>query len=187
MKKLLLTFGVLICALTVFAQDKEDSESKGFQRDKLFFGGNFGLAFGNYTLINVSPQLGYRFNKTLAAGAGINLIYSSIRDRYTTEPNKTTQGITGLNVFGRLYPVSFLMLQAQPELNYRFGSIRYLQTNETYKLDAEIVPSLLLGGGAVLPSGRGSFIAAVFYDVLNHAYSPYGKKPVVNFGYNMGF
>jgi hypothetical protein len=186
MKNLWLFIILFFSVSALFAQD-EDEDTKGFQKDKLFFGGNFGLSFGNYTLINISPQLGYRFNKNLAAGAGINLIYSSIKERYVSEPYKMSQGITGLNIFGRVYPVQFIMLQAQPELNYRFGNIRYLDTDEKYKLDAEIVPSLLLGGGAVVPSGRGSFIAALFYDVWRHVSSPYGKRPVVNFGYNVGF
>src|SRR5687767_1339338 len=57
--------------LPLFAQDEEEPK-KGFDKDKVFIGGNFGLSFGDFTLINVSPQLGYRFNNVLAAGVGIN-------------------------------------------------------------------------------------------------------------------
>jgi hypothetical protein len=58
---------------------RKDEKEKGFQKDRLFVGGNFGLSFGNYTFINVSPQLGYRFNRFLAAGAGVNLQYVGIK------------------------------------------------------------------------------------------------------------
>jgi hypothetical protein len=105
------------------AQD-EEPEKKGFDRDKLFFGGNFGLAFGSAsTLVNVSPQIGYRFNRYLAAGAGVNFIYSSYKYSYTgaNYDYQEQYGVTGLNVFGRFYTIDLLFVQAQPEANYVWG------------------------------------------------------------------
>lgn len=187
MKKWMLGLFILFSCAAV-AQDDPDMEvePKGFQKDKLFVGGNIGLTFGSFTFINVSPQVGYRFNKTLAAGIGINGIYTS--QKFFTngqEDYKISQGIIGLNVFGRVYPVDFLFVQVQPEANYRFGKIKYYQSNlpET-KLDALIVPSLLLGGGIVIPSGGGSLIISMSYDALNRPNSPYGNRPVYNIGYN---
>ena len=76
-KKLLFSLIIAVAALQVKAQDEEEPK-KGFDKEKLFFGGNFGLGFGsNQTSINISPQVGYRFNKYLAAGAGINFVYAS--------------------------------------------------------------------------------------------------------------
>jgi hypothetical protein len=180
-------FCLLLATAVVFAQDEGDS--KGFQKEKLFFGGNFGLTFGDYTLLNLSPQIGYRFNKHTAAGFGINAQYVSVKERLTTGDlyRKASQGVAGLNIFGRVYPIQNIMLQLQPELNYIFGNEKYYVTGDSYKLDAQIIPSLLAGGGLVLPGGRGSFIAAVFYDVLQRKYSPYGSRAVLNFGYNIGF
>jgi hypothetical protein len=186
---------VALCAITIFAfaQDEEPDEKKekGFQKEKLFVGGNFGLTFGNYTLINVSPQIGYRFTDFFAAGIGINLQYVSWKDEYSNGDNsKTSQTVTGLNVFGRIYPIKNFMIQVQPEENYLFGKQKYYQasTQTTFKnnTDAKIVPSLLLGGGLVIPSGRGAFITSVFYDVLQKDNSPYGNRPIVNFTYNIG-
>jgi hypothetical protein len=186
---------VALCAITIFAfaQDEEPDEKKekGFQKEKLFVGGNFGLTFGNYTLINVSPQIGYRFSDFFAAGVGINLQYVSWKDEYSNGDNsKTSQTVTGLNVFGRIYPIKNFMIQVQPEENYLFGKQKYYQasTQTTFKnnTDAKIVPSLLLGGGLVIPSGRGAFITSVFYDVLQKDNSPYGNRPIVNFTYNVG-
>lgn len=184
----------MLCLTTLLGtgQEKDTTgKTRGFQKEKLFFGGNFGLTFGDYTLINISPQIGYRFTKTFAAGVGINAQYVGYKERdiYTNNVyRKVSQGVTGLNVFGRLYPVNQFFLQLQPEANYIFGKQTYYQpTKEEYKLDAMIVPSLLAGGGAALPAGRGAFIISVFYDVLQDKNSPYGKKPVYNFGYNIGF
>ena len=168
MKKTVIAAWMVLSVLTLCAQDEQSEGKKGFQKENLFVGGNFGLSLGNYTLINVSPQLGYRFSKLVAAGIGVNAQYVSVKEEYNNQPYwKTAQGVAGLNIFGRLYPLEQVMIQVQPELNYIFGKqIFYGPPREEYKLDAEIAPSLLVGGGLVLPSGRGSFIAAVFYDVL---------------------
>ena len=185
MKKVVLLFSVVFCCSLVFGQDEE-----GFQEEKLFAGGSFGLSFGSYTFINVSPQVGYRFNKYFASGVGLNIQYASQKehDALGNDYSKTTQGITGLNFFGRFYPTQKLLLQLQPEANYMFGNIKYYQPTETqYKLDAEIVPSLLAGGGLVMPSEKGAFIITVMYDLLQRINSPYGNRPIVYFGYNFNF
>lgn len=184
----------LLCTATlfVFAQDEEEKpeKEKGFQKEKLFVGGNFGLTFGNFTLLNISPQIGYRFTDHVAAGVGVNLQYISLKEKFTNGDTyrKSTQGVTGLNVFGRLYPINQFMIQVQPEVNYVFGKEVYYDTNprQEFELDAKIVPSLLFGGGLVIPSGRGAFITSAFYDVLQDPNSPYGKRLIVNFTYNIG-
>lgn len=189
MKKIpLLLLFTLVSACSLFAQE-EAEEKKGFDKSRLFYGGNFGLSFGDYTIVNVSPQLGYRFNNFFAAGAGVNFQYSSIkyRDFYGNTSYKTSYGVTGLNAFGRVYPIQYILLQVQPEMNYVWGKYKYYDGQPDRKLNGELVPSLLLGGGAAIPSGRGSFIAMVQFDVLNNIKSPYGNRPIYNFGYNIGF
>ncbi|MBA2745685.1 MAG: hypothetical protein H0U44_05620 [Flavisolibacter sp.] len=180
---------ILCCCFSfVFSYAQEAEEEKGFNKEKMFFGGNFGLSFGDLTLINVSPQVGYRFNQTLAAGIGINGQFVSLKRRYADgQPySKTSQGVIGLNVFGRVYPIQQIMLQVQPEANYIFGKqLFYGPTNEEYQMDAAIIPSVLIGAGVVIPAGRGSFIAAMFYDVLQDSRAPYGSRPFMNFGYNI--
>ena len=172
----------------VAAQDEEKTTTTN---NRLFAGGSLGLSFGNYTLINLSPQIGYRFNKYLASGIGFNLIYASQKDKdyYGRDLSKSVQGITGLNVFTRFYPVEKFFVQIQPEANYIFGNITYFQGNAPgkYKLDAQIVPSFLGGGGLVVPTGNGALITTVMYDVLQRLNSPYGNKPIVNVGYNFNF
>lgn len=178
-------------ALAVQAQQEpvEQEQAKGgFNKENLFFGGNFGLSFGDYTLVNVSPQVGYRFNRYLAAGAGVNFLYSSFKRRYNVGADyKENYGNAGLNIFGRVYPIEYLLLQLQPEANYVWGKIKY-PDNTQLKLDGQIVPSLLGGAGAVIPTGgRGSFIVMVQYDLLQNERSPYQNRAFYNFGYNIGF
>lgn len=192
MKKLCIAALALILVQAASAQE-EGEEKKGFRKENLFIGGNFGLTIGDYTLINISPQIGYRFNKYLAGGVGINAQYASEKQRaYNGDVvYKDSRGIMGLNVFGRVYPLQYLMLQVQPEANYIFGKQKYYDSGQTLTtdVDAEIVPSLLIGGGAVIPSERSSLIIAVFWDALydpNKANSsPYGKRPFLTIGYNI--
>jgi hypothetical protein len=191
-KAFVLLAGLLFVTMLCLGQqepEEKDEKEKGFQKDRLFVGGNFGLSFGNYTFINVSPQLGYRFNRFLAAGAGVNLQYVGIKQKYSNGDlySKTSQGVAGLNLFGRVYPIQQFMLQVQPEANYVFGKQRNYFTDRIDEIRVkEIVPSLLAGGGLVLPSGRGAFIASLFYDVLQKESSPYGNRPIINFTYNIG-
>ena len=193
MKKTRVLLLCLFFASTVVEaqHQEEDKPRQGFQKENLFFGGNFGLTFGDYTLINVSPQLGYRFTDLFAAGAGINGQYISIKERYYNGDlySKFSRGVVGLNVFGRVYPIQNLMLQVQPEANYVFGKNKFYDSDppQVYNSDAAIVPSLLVGAGAVIPSGRSALIISIFYDVLQKENSPYGKRPIYNFGYNIGF
>lgn len=188
MKRILLIVTLFAFTTVVNAQD-EETEKKGFQKEKLFVGGNFGLTFGDYTLVNLSPQIGYRFSKLFAAGVGINGQYVGFRDRdfNGNTLRKVKQGVAGLNVFGRLYPVNQFFLQAQPEVNYLFGKEIYFNPKQEYKLDPAIAPSLLLGGGAVLGSGgRGGMVITVMYDVLQHEKSPYTNRPIYNVGFTIG-
>ncbi len=177
MKKLLFFAAFIFFSAVVAAQDEEEPNSS--MKDKRFAGGSLGLSFGNYTLINVSPQIGYRFNKYLSSGVGFNLTYASQKGRDNYGNNyKTTQGVTGLNLFARFYPTQKFLIQIQPEANYIFGNVKYYQPppEVKYKLDAEIVPSFLAGGGLVVPAGNGALITTIMYDVLQKPDSPYGTS-----------
>ncbi|RYG05011.1 MAG: hypothetical protein EOO02_04765 [Chitinophagaceae bacterium] len=190
MKRMLLVLLVSCTSLAAFSQDEPPVENKGFDRSKLFGGGNFALSFGNNTIVNISPQLGYRFNRFFAAGVGVNALYSSFRSIYATggTASRTSYGVVGANVFGRVYPIEFVFLQAQPEANYVWGKQKYYNPEQEYRLNGKIVPSLLLGAGGAIPmGGTGAFIVMAQYDVLQNERTPYGSKIFINFGYNFGF
>lgn len=181
---IVLLLGSALMAQSALAQEgQEQPEEKGFDKSKLFFGGNFGLGLGNRsTSIIVSPQVGYRFNEHFASGAGVNLNYYSFKD---FSDIRTSYGYTGLNVFGRIYPVPYLLVQAQPELNYSWGSVKYPDNHPVEKLKGQFVPSLLLGGGAAISTGgNGALLLMIQYDVLQESRSPYGNKAFFSMGYN---
>ena len=188
MKKVV-SLAVLFCFLSaaLFAQNNEGGEesTKGFDRSKLFTGGNFGLGFGSSnTFINISPQLGYRFNDYMAAGGGVNFIYNRVRFGSVED----RLGYAGLNVFGRLYPRKYIILHAQPELNYSWGKFRDLGNNITQKYQGAFIPSMLVGGGANIPTGgKVAFTIMYMYDLIDDARSPYSTNPFINLGFNVGF
>jgi hypothetical protein len=182
MKKL---FGLLVVGMAFMQVSRaQETETKGFDKSKLFFGGNLGLAFGTYTIVNVSPQVGYRFSPLFAAGAGVNYSYYGYNDGYFT--NK--QSYVGMNIFGRVYPIQQFFIQVQPEGNYMWYSQSINgQDTPPYKLN-QFVPSLLMGGGAAIPTGaNGAIMISVMYDVLQNIYSPYYHQAVYGFGYTFGF
>jgi hypothetical protein len=172
-------------------RDEDQAPKKGFDKSRLFFGGNFGLSFSSaYTLVNVSPQIGYHFNDYFAAGAGVNFIYSSEKyyDNYGNDAFRYNYGVTGLNIFGRVYPIRQLFLQLQPEMNYTWGTINYYNPDSKQKLSPAFVPSLLGGvGGAIPAGGNGAFLIMLQYDLLQQSRSPYGNHAFFSFGYNIGF
>ena len=183
MKKI---FGLLLI-ITGFVQGAlaQDSDGKGFDKSKLFVGGNLGLAFGTYTIINVSPLVGYHFSNLFAAGGGINYSYYGYDNGLYT----SKQTYAGMNLFGRVYPIRQLFIQVQPELNYMWASQEpdAGQQFEPFKIN-QFVPSMLLGGGAAIPAGANGFITiSVMYDVLQNVWSPYYHQVVYGFGYTVGF
>jgi hypothetical protein len=184
MKKI---FGLFIIGMALIqCTVAQDSEKTGFDKSKLFFGGNLGLAFGTYTIINVSPQLGYHFSPMFAGGAGVNYSYFKYDDGILN----SRQSYAGMNIFGRVYPIQQFFIQVQPEVNYIWGSQTadgYTQDAPSYKIPTQFVPSLLLGGGAAIPAGRGAIIISVLYDVIQNQWSPYFHQAVYGFGYNIGF
>ena len=171
---------------SVFSQEEEEQPKQGFDKNKLFFGVTVGLTFGDFTMINLSPQVGYRFNRYLAAGTGINGIYSSSKSYY---PNGNTAlreeyGVIGLNVFGRVYPIPYLFAHLQPEANYTWGKLKEYDPDAEYKQEGKVVPVLLAGIGAVIPAGRGGLIIMAQYDLLQKDPMIYGNNIFFSFGFN---
>jgi hypothetical protein len=185
MKKI---FGLLIIGMGImqFSMAQDSDGKGGFDKSKLFFGGGLGLSFGTYTIVNISPLAGYRFSELFAAGAGINYNYYGYNDGYWDYK----QSYVGLSIFGRLYPVRQFFIQVQPQEDYMWYTQSGIGTNQglpSYQVN-QFVPSLLMGGGAAIPTGRnGAITISVMYDVLQNQYSPYYRQAVYGFGFTTGF
>lgn len=189
MKKILTLAAMAILATQAWAQETPATEEapRKFDKSKLVMGGNIGATFGDFTFIQFSPQVGYAFTRNIVAGAGVNFSYSSQKIRFFNgdESQRFNYGYAGLNVFTRVYPVNFLFLSVQPELNYNWGKIKYKNPPAAdVKINGAFIPSLLIGGGLAIPMGnRGQTLLSMQYDVLQNSRSPYGQRAFFNIGF----
>ncbi len=198
MRHVFLVLTVLLLSKMVEAQrnnppDKDTQVRDGkFDPKKLVYGGNLGLNFGDFTFINLSPQVGYQFSEFVTAGVGVNYVATSIKTRSFNTGNelfRENYGYAGLSVFGRVFPTNFLFVSAQPEMNYSWGKIKYRDSRPDEKLQASWIPSFLVGAGAVLGGGNGDrgrgrgMLLSVQYDLAQDPRSPYGTRAFINIGY----
>lgn len=148
-----------------------------FDPSKLSFGGNFSLQFGSYTVIGISPQVGYDFSKYFTAGAGLG--YTYFKDK--AYDYKWSSSYLSFDLFGRFYPTNFLVLSVQPEISRMWQNITYYRDEKIS--ESAFVPSFLVGGGLRL----GGMIAMIQYDVVQDKNSPYGNNLFYSVGYTFRF
>lgn len=196
MKRLLLCFLLLTAVHFAQAQyyktdttGRGNPEKKGFDGSRLIIGGSLGLAFGDYTNVNVSPLIGYRFSQWFAGGVAINAQYGSQRYRsfYGDPESRDQYTIFGGGVWGRVYPLDFLFLHVQPEYNHVSLKTTIESSPKQVIKDSYGVPSLLMGGGYTQPiSGNAAFSITVLYDVLQDSRSPYQNGLILRVGATLG-
>ncbi len=178
-------YTVLICALiwtfaphTARAQKSFDPETATVW-DRLYFGGNFGLSFGNITYVDVSPLVGYMINQDLSAGFGVTYQYFKRKASNPVFDYET-------NVYGgRLFARHNIGSQFFAYTEYESLSLEfYRQVDGQTRLTREWVPGLLIGGGMFLPLGKrsGVNIMALYNVLYDNAKSPYPQPYVIRVG-----
>lgn len=178
-------------AMNAFAQLPGDEpveeavKETGFKMQNLFTGGGIQLSFSNNTfIVGASPVFGYSINKWIDAGIVLNFTYYSNRHvtyyspgtgLYYTSDDKLKQTNLGPGAFVKFYPVKFLFLQAQGEMNFISEKFIYANNQPTER-NSYSVPSLLVGAGyASGREGVGNFFyhISISVDVLKDRNSPY--------------
>lgn len=175
-------------SVSASATTESPKEKKKFDPSKLVFGGNLGVSFGDFTFVNISPQVGYRFSPIFTAGAGINYIHNSFKTRYSNNTEiRENYSYAGLNLFGRIFPNNFLFAMAQPEINYSWGKIKFENSNQPdIKQEGKWIPTFLVGAGVTMGGrgGRGGIMLSIQYDLVQDPRSPYGTNPFVGMGFS---
>lgn len=173
MKKIVIGLILVCCGISA-------GSAQAFDRSRLEVGGNLGLQFGSYTLVNVAPQVGYRLTPYFTAGVGASYTYYKDDIYLQGREYDYRSNYFGMNVFGRFYPVQYVVLSVQPEANRMWRSIDgqggKIKTNE-------FVPSVLIGGGVRF----GPVTAMIQYDVIQDDNSPYSDNIFYSIGYTFGF
>lgn len=157
------------------AQNQSAEEQKVPFRERIYFGGNFGLQFGNRTtFIEISPLLGYWMTSDLVLGAGPVYRYWRYNDGiFNVEDNQF-----GTRLFSRFY-----------FLDNFFAHAEYEWLNLTdYRIESEPrtnINSFLAGGGYVQRVGRSAFFVMILYNFTESQLTPY-DNPVFRAGFSVG-
>ncbi len=177
---------MVILSVSSYAQwGEEQMEEKPSLKDRMFFGGGFGLSFSsNYDFFSVSPIIGYRLSPKVATGLSITYRYTKYK--YVT-PSISTNDY-GLSPFIRYQFYGPLFLHAEYEyLNYEY--ITY-----TGESNRKSFTSVMAGGGFFQPVGRraGLYLSLLYnFSYRNptspNDYYPYSSPFVVRAGITAGF
>lgn len=213
MKKLsfLLFFGFLMASAASFgqyvkeegdstkvAEEDKKEEKKADKKDKkgnplknLSVGGDFGFWFAQgQGSIYLGPRVGYKVTEWFRPGISLNYQY-----RWANfGSSKWSDHVIGGGVFANFILFKRLLLAAEWEIlnttAYPGGFAEPFRTN---------VNMLFIGAGYNQPIGRvGFFSVGLYYDLINHPYSPYrsqylfrlGNEPlpmIMRIGFGIGF
>lgn len=167
MKKISFSFILFFVVFLTYAQrdstaSRNSQYSWKFDKRRIFLGGGIGGTFGQFTAVNVSPVIGYRFTDQLAAGPRI--IYN-----YYGQKGIGSFSNYGYGFMARYFPQPQFFLQGEyQEL--------YVKTNvkERYR-----VPGMHVGAGYY----NRPMVFYVLYDLLwVQNKSPQNSPVQVNFG-----
>lgn len=137
---------------------------------KPYYGGNFGLQFGNVTLIDISPAVSFRPAEKTYFGIGGSYIYYSIKN----PPFSYSTNIFGGRIFAR-----------QIVYNGVFGHAEYEVMNfESFNKTRINVPAFLLGVG--YQQGEDNFFTSItlLFNVIENENSFY-QNPIFRIGFGI--
>lgn len=128
--------------------------------ERLRLGGSFGLAFGSYTNINLSPMAGLNLTDNLLVGAGPTYILTSYKSYVYGPSQRQSNSSFGGRVFLMYTPLPIVTLQAEYEgLNVKYYNSFEKRYNRTW------LGSPLVGAAYTQPIG-GRFTRSVHMTLL---------------------
>ncbi len=175
---------LLLSTAVVNGQDGESSNPyKGMAlKDRLFFGGDLGLSFGNFTFVRVAPIVGYHVSPKFGFGLGPSYQYWRYDALTASGPARIETHIYGMNTFARFFPIEQGFIQTDFELLNLRTSFRDAGNFFDESESRVTVPVWLVGAGFVQRSGRGGFMVGIFYDLIQDINSPYGRDLIFRGG-----
>ena len=99
-------FRLLLLIICLFSVNlKAQTDYGETVKSRLYVGGTFGLGFGTYTNIDLSPMVGYNFNRHLSGGVGMTYMFYSYRNG-----SESIRGnFYGGRIFTRILPLPDLL------------------------------------------------------------------------------
>jgi hypothetical protein len=153
-------------------------------RERIFFGGSFGLQFGTITNIEVAPIIGLWVLPRVAIGAGPEYIY--YRDPYfktSIYGGKIYSELVLIQDFNNIVPLGAhfgLFLHAE----YETLSLESAVWNPAYTSARFQINSLLGGGGISQQIGRRASVNFMALWVLNSSGYDYYSNPEIRISFN---
>ncbi|MDQ6477679.1 hypothetical protein [Dyadobacter sp. LHD-138] len=133
---------------------KVESELKNLAfKERIRLGGSFGLSFGTFTNVNVSPMAGYQITDKLVGGVGATLMWFKSKN----------YGVNSVYYGGR----GFLMYQVVPVINIiaEYEAMN-VEADSFIKYDArKWIGSPMIGASYSQPTG-GRLIRAIHFTAL---------------------
>jgi hypothetical protein len=180
----------IIIFLIVLSQSINLQAQRSFS-SRLFTGGNFGMQFGNATLVDISPLIGYRVTEDIDAGISLTYKYFNYRDRFYFKPSNQyfdqKANIFGGSIFGRYYITEIIFAHVEIEYLDYTGDTYNLYNNGVVKgSENKGITSIFVGGGYKQEIGSNSFFTFMLLYNLNETNdSPY-TNPVIRVGFGLG-
>ncbi len=177
LKLFLFVLFISSCFLELSAQPPQEGEKFW---DKVYFGGNFGLQFGDQTVVDVNPLIGYRLTEKLSVGFTATYIYYKFKDPYNPSYSYSSD-IYGGSIFTRYFLLENIFAHIEGEVlnlevpNYVLN--RYVR---------EDIFGFYVGGGYRQPLGdRSSLNILLLYNLNEDRNSPY-QNPIIRIGFGFG-
>jgi hypothetical protein len=193
MNKIVGFISILLVIGSATALSQVIENNKPSFKERLVFGGDFGLQIGNYTQIEVSPIVGYRFTPRLTAGVGGTYKYYQEKGYWDTIYFNFNTSIYGGNIW-----TSYMLIRNLNDLLSYGGktSISVLGEFEMLSLERKyfdspdfpnkgrfLLPGFLIGGTIRQYIGqRSSFTITVLWNLNETARTPY-TNPIIRMGF----
>ncbi len=145
----------------------QDIKKKPAINENIFFGGGFGIQFGTFTTIKITPEVGYRISEKLDAGLGLYYLYSK------NSSFQISDHIYGGKVFSRFYATPNFFLTGEYEI---FNLADYSLYTGQYTGERIFIDGLPLGIGWKQQIGeRFAVMTTLMYNVLQKEKTPYSN------------
>jgi len=184
MKRLLFSFvlmAFILCGSNLTAQDDTNPFKGKPLKERIFFGGDLGLSFGNQiTYIRVAPMVGYNVSPRFSFGLGPSYQYWEDK-RFVPKLEST---IWGASSFMRYFVLDQIFLQTEFEV-LNLEEIDF-NPGDDIRQDRVTIPVWFVGGGYGSRIGNGGFFVSVMYDLIGDINSPYPNDLVIRVGGYIG-
>lgn len=172
------------------SQDNREKNIPNF-KDRLIFGGGVGLQFGDYTLIDLSPTVGYRLTPKLETGIGVTYKYFRIKNYFynynTGQKFDLKSNIFGGSLYTRYHIFENVFAHVEYErLIYHYNKISFAGGGVSKERSEAVINSFFIGGGyRQRIAGRSYFYIMGLWNLIDDSLSPY-SNPVLRMGVALG-